>query len=68
VADQNPISEQIRVNDTPGAPNGLPGAGIKLPGTLATVRANPIREYVSGGVGGSGTWYSNLVRTLPWAD
>jgi hypothetical protein len=58
------IQDTITVNDLPGSPNGLvrPAPGITVP-----LKANPYSEYVAGGVGGSGQWYTNWARTLPYA-
>jgi len=61
------ISEEVVSGDTPGAPNGPASVGPRQPGQAAILRADPRTEYVSGGVGGSGQYYANLVRTLPWA-
>lgn len=58
------LTETVVVGDTPGAPNGslAPTAG-----RATVLRADPRREYVAGGVGGSSAWYQNIARALPWA-
>lgn len=59
------LAETVTVGGTPG---GAAGTGIRpQPGTTARVAVNPQREYVAGGIGGSGQWYSNYARSLPWA-
>lgn len=39
----------------------MPGAA---PASIYTTKADPMREYVSGG---GWSWYNNAVRTLPWS-
>lgn len=60
----SPLADTVTVGDTPGAPNGTlaPSAG-----RTTIIRADPRREYVAGGVGGSSAWYQNIARALPWA-
>jgi len=59
------LTETVVVGDTPG------GVGVSAtppqPGRRATVSAAAGQEYVAGGVGGSGDWYTNLARSLNWA-
>jgi hypothetical protein len=50
------IQDRITTNDLPGAPNGIVKA---TPGIVTNLRANPFNEYIAGGVGGSGQWFTN---------
>lgn len=58
------IVEPVRVYDTPGSSNGTQPP---QPGKLEAIAAKLQSEYVAGGIGGSGQWFANLVRTLPWS-
>jgi len=58
------IKDPITIDNLPGTPDGTVAP---TPGRPFIVRANPLTDYVAGGVGGSGQWYSNYARTLPYA-
>lgn len=58
------IREVVQVGQTPGSGNGVVPA---QPGTPAAIVASLLRQYVAGGVGGSGQWFANVPTTLPWA-
>lgn len=59
-----PTQDLVTIGGTPGSPDG---AIAPTPGQAVTIRANPLTEYVAGGVGGSGNWFINYSRSLPWA-
>lgn len=58
------VTEPLRAYNSPGSPNGrIP----PRPGMDEQIAAKLGSEYVAGGIGGSGQWYSNLITTLPHA-
>lgn len=61
------VSATVNVNSTPGAPNGNANLAPPQPGQTVLIRADPRREYVSGGLGGAGQWFNNFTKTLSWA-
>lgn len=59
------ISDTVTVGGTPGGARGT--SAPATPGRTVTVSALARQEYVAGGVGGSGDWYGNYAKSLPWA-
>jgi hypothetical protein len=54
--------------ETSGALPGAPQVGTPpTAGQRFVTRASLRQEYVAGGVGGAGQWFTNLARTLPFA-
>lgn len=56
------LTDTITTGGLPGTPDNPASA---TPGKTITVSANPTLDYVAGGVGGSGQWYTNYAKSLP---
>jgi len=61
VAATRTLTDTITTGGLPGTPDNPASA---TPGKTITVSADPTRNYVAGGVGGSGQWFTNYVRSL----
>jgi hypothetical protein len=56
------LTDTITTGGLPGTPDNPASA---TPGKTITVSADPTRDYVAGGVGGSGQWFTNYAKSLP---